>query len=214
MLADEIYRGAELDGRETATMWGRHDRVIVTSGLSKAYGLPGLRIGWVVGPPALVASLWAYHDYTTIAPGALSDALARRALEPARRTAILARTRGILNQNFPIIAQWLDGHGGLFSYAPPDAGAIVYARYHHAINSTELVTRLRQEKSVLDRARRSLRHGRLSALRIRRRACVPAPRRWIASGRCSLRLRIADCGLRTSRSAIDPQSAVRNPQFG
>jgi aspartate/methionine/tyrosine aminotransferase len=149
VLADEIYRGAERDGCETATMWGRGERVIVTSGLSKAYGLPGLRIGWVVGPPALIAALWAYHDYTTIAPGALSDALARRALEPGRRTAILARTRGILNQNFPIVAAWLDGHQGLFSYAPPDAGGIVYPRYHHAVNSTELVTRLREEKSVL-----------------------------------------------------------------
>jgi len=149
ILSDEIYRGAERDGRETPTIWGRYDRVLVTSGLSKAYGLPGLRIGWIVGPPAVIASLWSYHDYTTIAPGALSDALARRALEPARRARILARTRGILNENFPVIAQWLDGHGGLFTYAPPDAGAIVYTRYHHAINSTELVTRLREEKSVL-----------------------------------------------------------------
>jgi aspartate/methionine/tyrosine aminotransferase len=149
ILADEIYRGAERDGRETATMWGRSDRVAVTSGLSKAYGLPGLRIGWVAGPPALIASLWSYHDYTTIAPGALSDALARRALEPAQRERILARARAILNRNYPIIAASLDRHDGLFSYAPPDAGAIVYVRYRHAINSTELVTRLRQEKSVL-----------------------------------------------------------------
>jgi aspartate/methionine/tyrosine aminotransferase len=149
VLSDEIYRGAELDGRETPSMWGRCDRVIVTSGLSKAYGLPGLRIGWIVGPPARIAALWSYHDYTTISPGALSDALARRALEPGRRAQILARTRAILNQNFPIIAEWLEGHGGLFSYAPPDAGAIVYVRYHHPINSTDLVTRLRQEKSVL-----------------------------------------------------------------
>ena len=149
ILSDEIYRGAERDARETPTIWGRSDRAIVTSGLSKAYGLPGLRIGWAVGPPALIASLWSYHDYTTISPGALSDCLARRALEPARRARILARTQGILNQNFPVIAAWLDAHGGLFSYAPPDAGAIVYARYHHPINSTELVTRLRQEKSVL-----------------------------------------------------------------
>jgi aspartate/methionine/tyrosine aminotransferase len=149
ILSDEIYRGAELDGRETPSMWGRTDRVIVTSGLSKAYGLPGLRIGWVVGPPALVATLWSYHDYMTISPGALSDALARRALEPARRQRILGRTRTILNDNFPVIAAWLDAHGALFSYTPPDAGAIVYVRYHHDMNSTELVTKLRVDKSVL-----------------------------------------------------------------
>jgi len=149
VLSDEIYRGAERDGRETASVWGRYERAIVTSGLSKAYGLPGLRIGWIVAPPALVAALWSYHDYTTISPGALSDALARRALEPARRRRLLERTRAILTGNYPVIARWLDAHGGLFSYAPPDAGAIVYVRYHHAINSLDLVTRLREQKSVL-----------------------------------------------------------------
>lgn len=149
ILSDEIYRGAERDGRETPSMWGRSPRVIVTSGLSKAYGLPGLRIGWIVAPPSLVASLWSYHDYTTISPGALSDALARRALEPARRAAILARTRAILTANYPVIERWLASHGALFSFAPPDAGAIVYVRYHHPINSTELVTRLREQKGVL-----------------------------------------------------------------
>jgi aspartate/methionine/tyrosine aminotransferase len=149
IVSDEIYRGAERDGRETPTAWGRSDRVIVTSGLSKAYGLPGLRIGWIVAPPRLIEALWSYHDYTTIAPGALSDALARRALEPSTRDRLLARTRAILNRNYPIIERWLDDCGGLFRYAPPDAGAIVYARYRHAINSTELITRLRVEKSVL-----------------------------------------------------------------
>ena len=149
ILSDEIYRGAERDGRETPSMWGRCERVVVTSGLSKAYGLPGLRIGWIAAPPPLIASLWSYHDYTTISPGALSDALARRALQPARRAKILERTRSILNANYPIIAEWLDGHGALFGYAPPDAGAIVYVQYHHGINSTELVNRLREQKSVL-----------------------------------------------------------------
>jgi aspartate/methionine/tyrosine aminotransferase len=149
VLSDEIYRGAERDGRETPSMWGRYDRAIVTSGLSKAYGLPGLRIGWIVGSPALVGKLWSYHDYTTISPGALSDALARRALQPERRAQILARTRRILNENYPIIAEWLDGHGGLFTYVPPDAGAIVYVHYEHAINSTALVTSLRTDKNVL-----------------------------------------------------------------
>ena len=148
VLSDEIYRGAELDGHETPSMWGRSDRAIITSGLSKAYGLPGLRIGWIVAPPPLVRQLWSCHDYTTISPGALSDALARRALEPARRAQILGRTRRILNENFPVIAEWLDA-GELFSYVRPEAGAIVYVRYQHGINSTELVTRLREQKSVL-----------------------------------------------------------------
>ena len=49
----------------------------------------------------------------------------------------------------PTIAAWLDGHGPLLTYAPPDAGAIVYVRYHAPVNSTALVTRLRMEKSVL-----------------------------------------------------------------
>jgi aspartate/methionine/tyrosine aminotransferase len=149
LLADEVYQGAELDGRTTPSFWGGYERVIVVNGLSKAYGLPGLRIGWIVAPPALVAVLWSYHDYTTIAPGALNDALARHALAPARRAALLARTRDILNRNYPIVTAWLDAHAGLFSYAPSDAGAIVYARYHHPINSTELVTRLRVDNSLL-----------------------------------------------------------------
>jgi hypothetical protein len=148
ILSDEVYRGAERDGRETPTMWGRSDRVVITSGLSKAYGLPGLRVGWIVGPTKLVASLWSYHDYTTISPGALSDFLACHALG-AQRSRILARTRGILNANFPVIEKWLRDHGGLFSFAPPDAGAIVYVQYHHAINSTALVNQLRERKSVL-----------------------------------------------------------------
>jgi aspartate/methionine/tyrosine aminotransferase len=149
VLADEIYRGAELDGRETPSMWGRSDRVIVTSGLSKAYGLPGLRIGWIVGPPALVASTWSYHDYVTIAPGALSDLMARAALAPERRRQLLERTRGILRTNLPRLEHWLQERAGVFAWTRPEAGGICYVRYHHGINSTTLVTRLRDEKSVL-----------------------------------------------------------------
>jgi aspartate/methionine/tyrosine aminotransferase len=149
VLSDEIYRGAELDAVETASMWGRYDRVIVTSGLSKAYGLPGLRIGWLVAPTALTASLWSYHDYTTIAPGALSDRLAKIALEPVRRSRLIERTRGILRANLPVLEDWLRTDFPGFRWIRPEAGAIVYVRYDHAVNSTVLVTRLREEKSVL-----------------------------------------------------------------
>jgi aspartate/methionine/tyrosine aminotransferase len=149
VLSDEIYRGAERDGRESPSVWGRYERAIVTSGLSKAYGLPGLRIGWVAGPPDFTASTWSYHDYTTIAPGALSDRLARAALEPERRQRLLGRTRHIVRDNFPLLEEWLGSQPGAFSWIAPDAGAICYARYHYDINSLELAERLRKEKSVL-----------------------------------------------------------------
>lgn len=149
LLSDEIYRGAELDGIESPSVWGRYERVIVTSGLSKAYGLPGLRIGWIASTPPLVETTWSYHDYTSIGPGAMSDLLARTALEPATRARILDRTRGILRANLPVTCEWLDRHGSRFSYALPDAGAIVYVKYAGDVNSTALVDRLRLEKSVL-----------------------------------------------------------------
>jgi aspartate/methionine/tyrosine aminotransferase len=149
VLADEIYRGAEIDGQETPSVWGRYERVIITSGLSKAYGLPGLRVGWIVSTPEVVENTWSYHDYTTIGPGTLSDRLARIALQPAMRRKILDRTRKILTTNLPVILGWFDAHADRFSYALPQAGAIVYAKYHDPINSTDLVNRLREEKSVL-----------------------------------------------------------------
>lgn len=149
VLSDEIYRGAEIDGRETPSMWGRYERAVVTSGLSKAYGLPGLRIGWIAGPPAFVAATWSYHDYTTIAPGALNDRLAALALAPGRRQRILERTRGVLRAHLPLVTGWLDDRPRELSYAAPQAGAIVFARYHQPVNSTELTTRLREERSVL-----------------------------------------------------------------
>ncbi len=149
IVSDEIYRGAEFDGVESPSMWGRGDRVIVTSGLSKAYGLPGLRVGWAVGPPGVAASLWAYHDYTSIAPGALSDRLATLALAPATRARLLDRTRTILRENVPRVEAWLRDCGHPFEWTTPDAGAFLYARYGLPIGSTALTERLREEESVL-----------------------------------------------------------------
>jgi hypothetical protein len=149
ILADEVYRGAERDGQETTTLWGSYDRLLVTGGLSKAYGLPGLRIGWVVGPAATATELWGRKDYLTISPGALSDRLARTALRPEVRARILVRTRGILNANYPVLEEWVRRRGSLFRLVPPRAGAIAFLRYEWPVSSTELVTRLREEQSVL-----------------------------------------------------------------
>jgi aspartate/methionine/tyrosine aminotransferase len=149
LLADEVYRGAELENSETKSFWGKYDRTIITSGLSKAYGIPGLRIGWIVSAPQFVAECWSYHDYTTIGTSILSDILARVALQPAKRQKILERTRGILRTNFPVLQDWIANHGSMFSMIAPKAGAIAYFKYKLNVNSTELVEKLRTEKSVL-----------------------------------------------------------------
>jgi len=141
--------GAEREGERTKSFWGRYDKAIITNGLSKAYGLPGLRIGWIVAPPDLIAKFWSYHDYTTIGPAMLSDVLARIALVPATRERILARTGKILQSNYPILGDWIHKHSEQFSMIAPKAGAIAYFRYKMAINSTVLVEKLRDEKSVL-----------------------------------------------------------------
>lgn len=149
LVVDEIYRGAELSGPTTPTFWGRYERTLITSGLSKAFGLPGLRIGWVVGPPAQVAKLWAYHDYTTIAPGMLSDRLACRAMTPEVREEIFARTRGYVRRHWPIVESWVRERSEFLSVIPPVAGAIALIKYDLPIASIPLVERLRTEKSTL-----------------------------------------------------------------
>jgi aspartate/methionine/tyrosine aminotransferase len=149
LLADEVYQGAERDAHLTPSFWGTGERVIVTNGLSKAYGLPGLRIGWCVAPPEHVAALWARKDYTTIGPAVMSDALAALALHPAVRPRIFERTRGIIRHNWGIVERWLAGLGGELSFRAPDAGAIVYARYRADVNSSDFAEALRRDHDVL-----------------------------------------------------------------
>src|SRR5262245_65109688 len=98
LLADEVYQGAEPDGTRTPSFWGMSDRVIVTNGLSKAYGIPGVRIGWIAGPPHLVAECWRQHDYTTSCPNKLSDGIAGTAVRHDSLEKHFARTRHILTQ--------------------------------------------------------------------------------------------------------------------
>jgi aspartate/methionine/tyrosine aminotransferase len=149
ILADEVYRGAEFAGPMTASFWRSYDRVLCTGGLSKAYGLPGLRTGWVVAPANMIERLWGYHDYTSIAPTVLTDRLASIALEPVRRQWILDRTRKILDQNYRALKQWLDSRPHDFLHIPPKAGAIAWVRLLAEKDSARMAEELRVRKSVL-----------------------------------------------------------------
>ena len=149
VLSDEVYRGAERDGSLTASAWGRYERVVVTGGLSKSYGLAGLRIGWAVAPPALSAELWSRRDFTTIAQSALSDRLARLALAPDMRVRLLARGQRRIAEHYALVRDWIGVSGAGLAHVPPEAGAIVFVGYPQAIGSEELVTRLRESAGVL-----------------------------------------------------------------
>jgi aspartate/methionine/tyrosine aminotransferase len=150
LLSDEVYAGAErLTDRETPSFWGRYDRVLIQQSLSKAYGLPGLRLGWIVTRPEMRDELWRRQEYTVIGPAYLSDRLAQIALAPEKRSAILSRSRAYIRRGFPVLQEWLAGQGGAFSLVPPQAAAIAFVRYNLEVNSTELVDRLIREQSVL-----------------------------------------------------------------
>jgi len=150
LLADEVYAGAEqFTDEQTPSFFGRYDKVLANSSLSKAYGLPGLRVGWVVGPAETVDQVWARHEYTTISAAMLSNKLAAYALSPDVRPELIRRTRDYIRSGYPVLKQWLDSHPGVFEVTPPQAAAIAFVRYHLDINSTEFVDRLMKEKSVL-----------------------------------------------------------------
>jgi aspartate/methionine/tyrosine aminotransferase len=148
ILADEVYAGAELAGPETPSFFGLHPRVIATGSLSKSYGLPGLRIGWLITEDAMAAKLWARRDYTTISPGELTDRLARVALDRTIRPRLLQRTRSIIRTGVDVLESWMTTQG-CFTWTRPDAGAIVFARYDFPVPSAVLAQRLRVENSVL-----------------------------------------------------------------
>jgi aspartate/methionine/tyrosine aminotransferase len=148
ILSDEVYTGAELQGAHTRSFFGEYDRVVATGSLSKAYGLPGARIGWAVAPPQLAARLWARKDYLTISPGELTDRIATIALSPDVRPRILERTRQRLHAGWNITKRWLDDVG-CFHYHAPAAGAIVYARYELPIESADFAELLRAQYSLL-----------------------------------------------------------------
>jgi aspartate/methionine/tyrosine aminotransferase len=150
LLADEVYSGAErLTDTPTPSFWGRYDKVLAMNSLSKAYGLPGLRTGWVVGPAATVDDIWARHEYVTISTTMLANKLSAIALSPEIRPRLIQRTRDYIRRGFPVLDSWLESHEGVFELVAPQAAAIAFARYHLDVNSTEFVERLMHEKSVL-----------------------------------------------------------------
>jgi|TARA_Y100000996_G_scaffold308106_1_gene244777 aspartate/methionine/tyrosine aminotransferase len=149
ILSDEVYRGAELNGIESPSFYGNYEKTIVNAGLSKAYRLPGLRIGWTVGPKDYIKKAWAFHDYTSISIAYHSDWVASRILDTKRRKQILDGTKQHLNQNMNTLVEWIDTCDGKLSLSPPQAGAIAFVRIKMDIPSQDLTYHIRDNFSVL-----------------------------------------------------------------
>ncbi len=150
IVADEVYIGTERDSDEpTASFWGDYERVIVINSMSKAYGLPGLRLGWLLAPRALIPQLWRRHEYASIAASMMSMELAAQALAPAARDAITARARGLIRRGFETLQAALEAHPGVFSVVPPQASAMSFVKFDLPLSSDEFASRLLAEEDVL-----------------------------------------------------------------
>ena len=130
LVSDEMYRGLEYDaGRRLVPAATASERAVSIAGLSKAYGLPGLRVGWLATrEKAVLEAVQAYKDYTTICASAPSERLAVVALKNAER--LVGRCRAIVATNRPLLEAFLARHAQRFSWRPPLAGPIAFARLH------------------------------------------------------------------------------------
>lgn len=147
VLCDEVYRGTDQAGDGmTAAMADIYEKGISTGGMSKAFSLAGLRLGWVAGPADVIEAVSHHRDYDTISVGKLDDHFAALALENCDR--ILARSQQITRENLAILADWVASEPRI-DWVKPRSGTVTLLRYDADIGSHEFCVRLMQEKGVL-----------------------------------------------------------------
>jgi aspartate/methionine/tyrosine aminotransferase len=124
LFSDEMYRGLEHDPAERiASGCDAYERAITLGGLSKTYGLPGLRSGWLALQDKLLRDrLLGWKDYTTICASAPGEALAQMALEVGEELA--ARNREIIRENLALVEPVFERWAGAFRWNPPRAGSV------------------------------------------------------------------------------------------
>lgn len=146
ILADEVYRGLTLTGANfTPSISDLYEKGISTSSMSKTFSLPGLRIGWIISPLALVPELNNHRDYSTISCGMIDDYLATLAL--LNKDKIIARNLAIVTKNSQYLADWV-AHEPHITYVQPKSGPIALLHYDMPIASTTLCRQLQTETGV------------------------------------------------------------------
>lgn len=128
VLCDEMYRGLEPDAaRRLPAAASRGGRVVGLGGLSKTYGLPGLRLGWLASRDrGVVEGILRAKDYTTICAPGVDQFLARAAFTVADRLA--ARSRAIVDENLARARAFVARHADRFGWREPGAGSVAFIR--------------------------------------------------------------------------------------
>jgi aspartate/methionine/tyrosine aminotransferase len=149
VLSDEAYRWLDLPGSPPLAPPARNlgPRAISVGTVSKPFGLPGLRIGWIAAPEDVALRCWGLRDYVSLSPGKMNDALAVLALR--HREQIAARTRAIVAENLPVATRWFAENADLVSWTPPRGGLLALMKYELDLPSLELANRLAEDYSVM-----------------------------------------------------------------
>lgn len=149
VLSDEVYRPAgPVQARHLPQVADVYERGISVSGLSKAYGLPGLRTGWIATPdPALLRQLEAFKHYLSISNAAPAEHLAAQAFRA--RDAILARNCGLISQNLSLLRAFFSRRAELFEWYEPDGGCVAYPRYLGPDGVESFAARILDEAGIL-----------------------------------------------------------------
>ncbi|PUA32244.1 MAG: hypothetical protein B7O98_06135 [Zestosphaera tikiterensis] len=150
LVFDEVYWGLELDDPKASIIEvaGPYN-VVSVSGLSKVYGLPGLRIGWVAGPKDLIDKAWRVKDYTSIAPSIISDYIASRVLEPEAVKKLKGRAKNIVSENINIARGILVDYKDVLEPYWPSAGAFLWARIPWSNDTLNVAQHLFKNHSIL-----------------------------------------------------------------
>jgi len=145
VLIDEVYRESLFD-RIPDTAAKLRDNIIVTSSFSKALGLQGLRIGWVLGPPEIIGAVERILEYTSVVIPSPTAHILMRALE--REDTLRARATKIVEGKVDIARRWAEGRDDI-EFFEPAAGATVFVRLPEGVDSMAFCNRLVEERGVM-----------------------------------------------------------------
>src|ERR1035437_6300540 len=149
LVVDEGYRFLDFDPADRLPAGADALETAVSIGvMSKSFGLAGLRIGWIATRDrGLLTRLAAFKDYTTICNSAPSEVLALIALRARDR--VLARSRGIVLGNLPLLDEFFSRWAGVFEWVRPRGGSVGFPRLVADVPIDSFVEGLVRETGVL-----------------------------------------------------------------